>query len=709
MSNDTCIQLIHDISVQLYSTSAEQLKRIIPTTLALLGDTFDFYSVQIWKQDHEQTTVDSVQIYEWNSSVLTETIQLQDDNHYSFPLYPTDSKANTKGHLLCIPKNMDHSFNEQQRDTLVTIAYLLGNSILHLNLSKEFHERLRVQQLMASISKTFLADEYCGQLIYLALAKLGSYLKVTRILVCAFDEDYHSSTQVNQWVKNLKYQYTSSNVSHYLLLSNQFSRKQGKDRRSNVIAVNHTTETKKGTYHILYETEQIHSFLAAPLYVEHKLWGILVIEEQDQYRMWNDHDINLISISSTSISQAIARDKIEWERTNALQDALLASQAKGEFLSNMSHEMRTPMNVIIGMSNIGLNAMSLEAKDEAFHKVQNASKHLLGVINDVLDMSKIEANKLELIPIEFDFRLAIQRIIEVIQFKIAEKHQELCVSIDDAVPEIIIADDHHLGQVITNLLSNANKFTDEYGTIVLNIMALSRTETQVNLRISIIDNGIGITKEQMSHLFKPFEQADTSITRTYGGTGLGLVISKKICELMGGTITVESDYGVGTTFTIEITLPWISPTQTEAEVAKVPHETESLQGLSILLTEDVDINREVFCALMEPYGVHIDIACNGQEAVECFLRNPDLYDIIFMDLQMPVMDGYTATKRIRELGIPQATHIKIVAMTANVFKEDVDKCIQAGMNGHLGKAIDLDEIINILHEVSYDKRMVLHR
>ena len=731
MVGDPLIPLIHDISELLLTASTEQLKRIIPDCLARIASAFRMQEVHIWKHMNQQEPYEFIKVFNWVSpqiklSVLNPQITqdkimgspdefvdvVRSQQMHTFYLYPPTSNQKMMGYLVCLPlynvdrrndeviMNKDETYTREEQEALEIIAYLIGNCLLHLDLSKEFHERLRVQQLMASISKTFLAEEYVGQLIYLALAKLGSYLKVTRILVCEFDSEYNICTQANQWVKNLKYQYTSSNLAHYLLLSNQFSHIQGKDRRSHILAIHHTTEDKKGTYRILYESEQVHSLLAAPLYVDRNLWGVLVIEEQDQYRVWNEHDINLISISSTSISQAIARDRIEYERANALQEALLASRAKGEFLSNMSHEMRTPMNVIIGMSNVGLSAHTIEAKDDAFRKVQNASTHLLGVINDVLDMSKIEANKLELVDQEFEFRMMIEKVVQVMQFKIEEKHQILQVHIDEQVPNRVIADDQHISQVITNLLSNANKFTPEGGKITLDVTVLNQTSERVSMQITISDNGIGITSEQMSHLFKPFEQADSSITRTYGGTGLGLVISKKICELMGGRIEVESEYGVGTTFTIWMELPWKDVEQVTTKSIEQTIDYERLRGISILLTEDVEINQDVFCALMEPFQLKIEIACNGKEAVERFCAEPERYDIIFMDLQMPVMDGLTATRNIRALELPRAATIPIVAMTANVFQDDVDRCIQAGMNGHLGKPVNLQEVLRILHEVS---------
>ena len=543
----------------------------------------------------------------------------------------------------------------------------------------------------------------------------------------------------------------------------------------------------------------------------------------------------LLAIENDKYSDALCkvvllRDITENEhKDNMLQAALkqanAASKAKSDFLSNMSHEIRTPMNAIIGMTAIGKLSHTFEKKNDAFNKIDGASKHLLGVINDILDMSKIEADKLELSSVSFNFEKMLQKVANVINFRVDERRQKFYVNIGKDVPHTLIGDDQRLSQVITNLLGNAVKFTPDGGTIRLNSQVISIENDICRLQISVQDTGIGITDEQKSRLFRSFEQAETDTSRKFGGTGLGLAISKRIIELMGGNIWVESEPGKGSKFIFTILmkqdtnerrrlldedvnwknirifvvdddpeileffavlsetwgivctvaasgeealkalendnnyniyfLDWKLPGMNGIELSqqiqtKASHksvaiifsstdwrviENEALtvgidkflpkplfpsaildvinecigidntagqdnksdsaddfSGYSILLAEDIEINREIVLALLEPTSLNIDCAENGAQALNIFAAAPDKYNMIFMDIQMPEMDGYEATRKIRALDIPRAKTIPIIAMTANVFREDVDKCLDAGMNDHVGKPLNFDEV-----------------
>ena len=521
-----------------------------------------------------------------------------------------------------------------------------------------------------------------------------------------------------------------------------------------------------------------------------------------------------------------------------------ANRAKSEFLSNMSHEIRTPMNAIIGMTGIGKNAAEITGKNYAFEKIEEASVHLLGIINDILDMSKIEANKFDLSPVEFVFEKMIQKVVNVIAFRIEERHHNFFINIDKNIPYILIGDEQRLAQVITNLLSNAVKFTPENGTIRLNASLLSETDGVCELKIEVIDTGIGLNSEQQSRLFISFQQAENTTSRRYGGTGLGLAISKRIVEMMNGRIWVESEVDVGSDFAftvkckqssipksgmfhpvifknrenihilavdddpvvlavfnefaeqfsfrcdtadsgesalrniektesyniyfIDWRLPGIDGIELTRLIKEKERENENTRSViimisatewsiierdakfagvdkylpkplfptaiadcineflidsfaddesniypikentaendadfkdfNILLAEDVEINREIVIAMLEHTSVNIDCAENGEEAVRMFTESPDKYDIILMDIQMPVMDGFEATRIIRKIDDARAGLIPIVAITANVFNEDIAKCIECGMNDHIGKPLDMDEIIAMLRK-----------
>ncbi|MDR2357610.1 MAG: response regulator [Oscillospiraceae bacterium] len=387
----------------------------------------------------------------------------------------------------------------------------------------------------------------------------------------------------------------------------------------------------------------------------------------------------------------------------ALNDAMEAGRAKGDFLSQMSHEMRTPMNVILGVATLLKDSNDIEAYGDGLKKIESAAAHLLGVINDILDISKIESGKMTLFEEPFDFRGMVDDVKTIIDFTAGNKKQILSVDIDRELPDCLIGDRQRLGQVVTNLLSNAVKFTPEGGSITLAVRLEhaatgeegAADEDEAAIRVSVKDDGIGITQEQMLRLFRPFEQADKSTSRRFGGAGLGLAISKRIIETMGGAIWAESEPGEGSEFIFTVTLKRGSPPDGGAGGENSP-EPRDFTGHRILIAEDIEINREILYALLEPTGLEMEFAENGAVAIEKFVAANGGYDAIFMDIQMPEMDGYAATRGIRALDLPNAGTTPIIAMTANVFKEDIDRVLAAGMNGHLGKPVIIEDIMRTL-------------
>ena len=524
--------------------------------------------------------------------------------------------------------------------------------------------------------------------------------------------------------------------------------------------------------------------------------------------------------------------RLQRDLRTAVKAAEDASRAKSEFLANMSHEIRTPMNAIIGMTSIGKTASDLDRKDYCFDKIDGASKHLLGVINDILDMSKIEANKFDLSPVEFNLEKMLQLVVNVVNFRIEDKGQSFNIHIDNDIPESLIGDDQRIAQVITNLVGNSVKFTPVGGKINLDTKLVNLDNDDCTIQVAVSDNGIGISPEQQARLFQSFQQAEDSTSRKFGGTGLGLSISKSIVEMMQGKIWVESELDKGSTFAftvrvkvnpdsvqkplpqnllsgklrvlavdndpfsisqleaimqrygvaidnaadgagalslaagnrydfyiVERDLPdidgiklirrlkeitpetagyallmissvqWIEMEQEALEngvdknmskpifpsslvdaineLLGVDKQTAELdkpeidglfKGYRVLLAEDVDINQEIVQALLEPTQIEVICADNGLETLNMFVEAPDQYDLIFMDVQMPEMDGYEATRRIRALEMERAKTVPIIAMTANVFKEDIDKCLDAGMDGHIGKPLDLNELVEVLQK-----------
>ena len=568
--------------------------------------------------------------------------------------------------------------------------------------------------------------------------------------------------------------------------------------------------------------------------------------------------VGLVAFALSIIVAAVASNFVKkpYEQIAALKEEAEAnSMYKSIFLANMSHEMRTPMNAIIGMTSIGKNSPDSEKKNYAFENIENASNHLLGVINDVLDMSKIEANKLELSNEVFNFEKMLHKITDVMTLNIHKRKQDFSIQIDKSIPPFLIGDDLRLSQVITNLLSNAAKFTPDGGRISLNARHLGEENGIHTIQIDVSDTGIGISEKQQAGIFRVFEQAESGTSRKFGGTGLGLSISKRIVELMGGSIWINSELGSGSTFSFTIKaesgsgengialaadvnisnfrllviddsreilnyfceimeshnihcdaaisgeeafaliekngpydiyfVDWQMPIMDGMEICRRLKQMEkdnpenrsivimisayhwdsikeeakdagidrflpkpifpsavidainvclgssnikyikdkaheavhsNFENYNLLLVEDVEINREIVMALLEETKLNIDCAENGLIAVEKYTQAPDKYNLIFMDIQMPEMDGYEATRRIREFekslyntmeptqpvdptvnnAMERRKAVPIIAMTANVFKEDVDRCLAAGMDDHLGKPLDINDVLSKL-------------
>jgi len=368
------------------------------------------------------------------------------------------------------------------------------------------------------------------------------------------------------------------------------------------------------------------------------------------------------------------------------ETAVKSGRARSEFLSRMSHEMRTPMNAIMGMTALIKNTSETEKRNDMLDKINSASAHLLSLIDDVLDMSDIEDNKLRLSHAEFSFAVMIRDILNKANPNIKAKQQSLTTDIDPSIPDTLIGDEKRISQVILNLLSNAGKFTPEQGLIQIGAAVRSVEDETLTMQIEVIDNGIGISKEQCESLFLPFEQADGGVSRKFGGAGLGLAISKHIVELMGGEIRVESEPGKGSRFVFTIKTALKAPeTKDDAPV--------SLAGKTALLADDIEINRAIVMAMLEDTGLQIECAENGRETVDLFTAAPGKFDVILMDINMPEMDGVEATKQIRALD----ARVPIIAMTANVLMSEVDTYLAAGMTDHIGKPVDFDKLLSKLY------------
>ena len=456
--------------------------------------------------------------------------------------------------------------------------------------------------------------------------------------------------------------------------------------------------------HLIRTDESVHILdqLSTILPGEQREWDREYIHQKTGEELWFRVVVFCTDIQGEKkyildLSDRTKDKKINQRLEDAFHTAENANRAKTTFLNNMSHDIRTPMNAIIGFTNI---AMKHEPEPEVrgcLEKIRESSDHLLTLINDVLDISRIESGKIKFAPIGVDIVEVADTVLSIMYGFLSNRNITFHTHL--AIPETryVLADAVRIREVLVNILGNAVKFTGDGGSITFTSDYLPGADDRhMIVRYRVTDTGVGMTKEFVKHIFDEFSQEESSARTHYKGSGLGMAISKRYVDLMDGNISVESEKGKGSTFTVELPLELTEADKVQKQAS--PGDSTDLAGVKILMAEDNDLNAEIAMVQLEELGIHITRASDGKEALKIFASNqPGTFDIIFMDIMMPKMNGYEATKAIRALqNRPDARTIPIIAMTANAFAEDVQASLDAGMNDHLSKPIVIDEVVKTI-------------
>ena len=456
--------------------------------------------------------------------------------------------------------------------------------------------------------------------------------------------------------------------------------------------------------HLIRTDESVHILdqLSTILPGEQREWDREYIHQKTGEELWFRVVVFCTDIQGEKkyildLSDRTKDKKINQRLEDAFHTAENANRAKTTFLNNMSHDIRTPMNAIIGFTNIAMKHEPEAEVRSCLEKIRESSDHLLTLINDVLDISRIESGKIKFAPIGVDIVEVTDTVLSIMYGFLSNRNITFHTHL--AIPETryVLADAVRIREVLVNILGNAVKFTGDGGSITFTSDYLPGADDRhMIVRYRVTDTGVGMTKEFVKHIFDEFSQEESSARTHYKGSGLGMAISKRYVDLMGGNISVESEKGKGSTFTVELPLELTEADKVQKQAS--PGDSTDLTGVKILMAEDNDLNAEIAMVQLEELGIHITRASDGKEALKIFASNqPGTFDIIFMDIMMPKMNGYEATNAIRTLqNRPDARTIPIIAMTANAFAEDVQASLDAGMNGHLSKPIVIDEVVKTI-------------
>ncbi|MCL2877303.1 MAG: response regulator [Acidobacteria bacterium] len=559
----------------------------------------------------------------------------------------------------------------------------IRNQLKLVNQMHALDKRLKQQILMTSISQSFLGGDDIDTLLTNTLRITCEFMEIAQALLFILEEDGVTLICRNEWIDpklGLPSRMGSRMFLREPILSMMKSIQAGIEKDACLGSGEPAFRAAMTPYRVNFQ-----NYITTPIFVKGDIVGLLDFSRENEDRVWSDSEKNLATLFASILSGVFERKAME--RTIIAKElAERGSRAKSEFLSRMSHEIRTPLNTIIGMMNLARSEDSPEKRDDFLEKSAAASRDLLRLIENVLDISDMSDEKFKLDSSEFRFETMLRSVLKQAYQRIEKRYQTLSTDIDSSIPEILVGDEKRLAQVIDNLLSNACKFTPDHGSIQLKASVINVETDCLTIQIDVTDNGIGVPKDKQDSIFVAFEQIDGGIDRKYDGAGVELYLSKTIVEMMGGKIWVESEPGKGSRFSFTFRAQMKA---SEFETGKLL----SFSGKTALLVDDIEINREIVMTMLEETRMQFVCARNGREAVEIFTSDPGKFDVILMDINMPKMDGVEATRRIRALDAPEGARVPIIAITANTGQDDIKNYFAVGMTDHIKKPTNFEEVL----------------
>jgi PAS domain S-box-containing protein len=550
---------------------------------------------------------------------------------------------------------------------------------------EDYRKALNQQSFLSELALTFNSLEDFDFLVNNSLETIGQHTNVSRVYIFEDDETALNTSNTYEWCNTgTEPQINDLQDIPYDVIPS-WPKMLDED---GLIYSENITELPKDIYEIL-APQEIKSIVVYPMYFRKKRFGFIGFDECNINREWSITELELLRSVSGIFSNAFSRKKIMESLEHAKIAAETANKEKARFLSTMSHEIRTPLSAVINLSKLMDSNNLTDEQIDYLKKIKVSANNLLDIINDILDFSKIEAGKIELETNTFSLRKLFEDVFNTVDTRPSGKAVEISFYIDEPIKHNVRGDQTRLKQVIMNLVNNAVKFTDK-GSVRFGASLLQKTNNTYRILFKVQDTGIGISQKYLSTLFDSFTQEDNSTTRKYGGTGLGLTISKEIIELMNGQLSVESTKGRGSTFSFELELEY-DEKEDKADASMADGSPNALAGKRILVVEDNQLIQLTTKAFLKKWDIVVDVVNNGLESIEK-LQKED-YDLILMDNQMPVLNGIEASKKIRE---DLQKNTPIVAMTADAVKEIIQECMDAGMNDYITKPYEPDELKAVL-------------